>query len=144
MWYACARACSVASVSSDSLRFPHRLYASRLLCPWNFPGKKTCVGCHAFLQGIFPTQRLNPGVPHCRQILYCLRHQGSPLKCFAIWPNSERVCLDFQSSDWTMSLANTKYFFLHTCNILLANYSLMTNLDDSEGLYIKEGQQSPF
>ena len=92
MWYACARACSVASVSSDSLRFPHRLYASRLLCPWNFPGKKTCVGCHAFLQGIFPTQRLNPGVPHCRQILYCLRHQGSPLKCFAIWPNSERVC----------------------------------------------------
>jgi len=28
------------------------------------------------LQGIFPTQELNPGLPHCRQILYCLSHQG--------------------------------------------------------------------
>ena len=40
-------------------------------------GKNTGVGCYAFLQGIFPTQELNPGVPHCRQILYYrLRHQG--------------------------------------------------------------------
>ena len=36
------------------------------------PGKNTGVGCHAFLQGIFPTQGLNPGLPHCMQILYCL------------------------------------------------------------------------
>ena len=42
------------------------------------PGKNTGVGCHALLQGIFPTQGLNPGLPHCRQILYCLSHQGSP------------------------------------------------------------------
>ena len=42
------------------------------------PGKNTGVGCHALLQGIFPTQGLNPGVPHCRQILYHLSHQGSP------------------------------------------------------------------
>ena len=42
------------------------------------PGKNTGVGCHALLQGIFPTQGLNPGLLHCRQILYCLRHQGSP------------------------------------------------------------------
>ena len=42
------------------------------------PGKNTGVGCHAFLQGIFPTQGLNPGLPHCRQILYHLSHQGSP------------------------------------------------------------------
>ena len=41
-------------------------------------GKNTGVGCHALLQGIFPTQGLNPGLPHCRQILYCLSHQGSP------------------------------------------------------------------
>ena len=33
---------------------------------------------HSFLQGIFPTQGLNPGLLHCRQILYCLSHQGSP------------------------------------------------------------------
>ena len=40
------------------------------------PGKNTGVGCHALLQGIFPTQGLNPGLPHCRQILYHLSYQG--------------------------------------------------------------------
>ena len=43
------------------------------------PGKNTGVGCHALLQGIFPTQGSNPGVPHCRWILYHLSRQGSPL-----------------------------------------------------------------
>ena len=42
------------------------------------PGKNTGVSCHAFLQGIFPTQGSNPGPLHCRRILYHLRHQGSP------------------------------------------------------------------
>ena len=42
------------------------------------PGKNTGVGCHALLQGIFPTQGLNPGLLHCRWILYHLSHQGSP------------------------------------------------------------------
>ena len=42
------------------------------------PGKHTGVGCHALLQGIFPTQGSNPGLLHCRQILYLLSHQGSP------------------------------------------------------------------
>ena len=42
------------------------------------PGKNTGVGCHALLQGIFPTQGLNPGLPHCRWILYLLSHLGTP------------------------------------------------------------------
>ena len=42
------------------------------------PGKHTRVGCHVLLQGIFPTQGSNPGLPHCRQLLYHLSHQGSP------------------------------------------------------------------
>ena len=42
------------------------------------PGKNTGVGCCALLQGIFPTQGLNPGLAHCRWILYHLSHQGSP------------------------------------------------------------------
>ena len=41
------------------------------------PDKSAGMGSHSLLQGIFPTQGLNPGLPHCRQILYCLRHQGS-------------------------------------------------------------------
>ena len=40
------------------------------------PGKNTGVGCHTLLQGIFPTQGLNPGLLHCRWILYCLSPQG--------------------------------------------------------------------
>ena len=42
------------------------------------PGKYTGVGCHAFLQGIFPNQGSNPGLLHCRWILYQLSHQGIP------------------------------------------------------------------
>ena len=41
------------------------------------PGKNTGVGCLALLQGIFPTQVLNPDLLHCRQILYHLSHEGS-------------------------------------------------------------------
>ena len=48
-----------------------------VLCPWDFPGKNTGEGCHFLLQEIFPTQRLNVGLLHCRQTLYCLSHQGS-------------------------------------------------------------------
>ena len=42
------------------------------------PGKNTGVGCHALLYGIFLTQGSNPGLQHCKQILYHLSHQGSP------------------------------------------------------------------
>ena len=44
----------------------------------DFPGKNIRVSLHALLQVIFPTQILNPGLQHCRQILYHLSHQGSP------------------------------------------------------------------
>ena len=44
----------------------------------DFPDKNTGVGCHALLQGIFPTQGSNPGLMHCRWILCCLSHQESP------------------------------------------------------------------
>ena len=53
--------------------------AHRLLCPWNSPGKNTGVSSHSLLQRIFLTQGLNPGLLHCRQIVYCLSHQGSPV-----------------------------------------------------------------
>ena len=60
------------SVESDSL-WPHGLYN-----PWNSSGRNTGVGNLSLLQGIFPTQGSNPGLPHCRQILDQLSHQGSP------------------------------------------------------------------
>ena len=60
------------SVMSDSLRF-HELYS-----PWNSPGQITGVGSLSLFQGIFPTQGSNPGLLHCRWILYQLSHKGSP------------------------------------------------------------------
>ena len=65
------------SVVSNSLR-PHGLLPTRLLRPWDFPGKSTGVGCSFHPQGIFPTQELNPGFLHCRQILYWLSYEGNP------------------------------------------------------------------
>ena len=67
------------SVVSDSLR-PHELYS-----PWNSPVQNTGVGSLSLLQGIFPTQESNRGLPHCRRILYQLSNQGSPrlLECIA-------------------------------------------------------------
>ena len=54
--------------------------AARLLCPWDFPGKNTGVGCHFLLQGNFLTQGSNLSLLHCWQILYLQSHQGSPCK----------------------------------------------------------------
>ena len=78
---------SVASVVSDSLG-PYGLWPVRLLCPWDSPGKNIRVSCHALLQGIFPTQGLNPHLLcllHCRWILYHLSQQGS--SCMYIQTN---------------------------------------------------------
>ena len=55
--------CKVASVVSDSLR-PHRLYPTRLFCPWGCPDKDTGVGGHSLFQGIFLIQGLNPSLLH--------------------------------------------------------------------------------
>ena len=60
------------SVVSDSLQL-HALYS-----PWNSPGQNTGVGSLSLLQGIFPIQGSNLGLPHCRWILYQLSHKGSP------------------------------------------------------------------
>ena len=66
----------------------------------NSPDKNTGVGSHSLLQGIFPTQRLNQGLLHCRPILYCLSHQGSPIYV--------RICII--------------YILIHTYNIYIHIY----------------------
>ena len=55
--------------------------AHHALCPWNFPGKNTAVGCHALLQRIFPIQGSNPCLLHLlhwQADCFPLRHLGSP------------------------------------------------------------------
>ena len=58
------------SIVSDSLQ-PHGLYS-----PWDSPGQNTGVGSLSLLQGIFPTQGSNPGLPHCRRIFLPIEPQG--------------------------------------------------------------------
>ena len=70
----------VVVVQSLSCPTLHGLWSpARLLCAWDSPGKNAGVGCHFLLQGIFSTQRSNPGLLHCRQVLYWLRYEESPL-----------------------------------------------------------------
>ena len=73
------------SLSCGQLFVTDGLQPARLLCPWDSPGKNTGVGCHAPLQGVFPTQGSNSGLPYCSRILYHLSHQGSSrlLECVA-------------------------------------------------------------
>ena len=67
--YTCTPTHSVSSIVPNSLRL-HGLYPTTFLCPWDSPQKNTRVGCHTLLQGIFPTQRWNLHLLHCKQILY--------------------------------------------------------------------------
>ena len=74
----CVCVCVSRSVMSDPLQ-SHGLQPTRLLCPWDSPGKNSGVSCYFLLQEIFPTQGSNLGLLHYRQILYHLNHQGSPV-----------------------------------------------------------------
>ena len=85
-----------------------------LPCPWNPPGKNTGVGCHFLLQGIFPTQGLNPGLLHCRQILYHLSHKGSPplMGRTIKWEsNLRRNCFGQGNWEFHFSYVKFKLFF---------------------------------
>ena len=110
------------AVVSDSLR-SHGLQPARLLCPWDSPGKNTGVD---LLQGIFPTQGLNPGLQYFRWNLNHLSHQGStrileweacPFSRGSSWPrNQTRVsCIagGFFTS-WTTREAQCQGYILST------------------------------
>ena len=93
---------------SNSLR-PDRLYPARLLCPWDSSGKNNGMGCHFFLQGIFPTQGLNLH-------LLCLLHwqvgslplgpPGKPLLMtidYSYWASQVAPVMSIQET-WVQSL----------------------------------------
>ena len=86
------------SVVSSSLQ-PHGLYS-----PWDSSGQNIGSGSFSLLHRIFPTQGSNPGLPHCRQILYQLSHKGSPL----VWS-----LLDLSS---TLAMEKPSYPLLIACS----------------------------
>ena len=76
------------------------------------PGKNTGVSCHALLQEIFPTQWSNPGLPHCRQILYQLSHKGSPR--ILEWVAYLFCSGSSQPRDWTGVSCTAGKFFMNS------------------------------
>ena len=68
-----------SSESENVSVVPNSLQSHGLIqCAWNSPGHITGVGSLSLLQGMVQTQGLNPGLPHCRRILYQLSHKRSP------------------------------------------------------------------
>ena len=115
---------------SDSLQ-PRRLYS-----PWNSPGQNTVMSSHFLLQGIFPTQGLNPGLLHGRQILYHLNHQRSPSICVSFLERSikTRIILwVFVASVliWSLHGRGTKSFVKVIGVWLSSFYKIMIDSDSA-------------
>ena len=100
---ACPRACALQQEKCGEVKValscptdlgPHGLYS-----PWNFPGQNAGVGSLSLLQGIFQTQGSNPGLLHCRRILYQLSQKESPrILEWVVYPFSRRYT---QPRNWT-------------------------------------------
>ena len=106
------------SVVSDSF-WPHWLYS-----PWDSPGQNIGVGSLSLLQGIFPAKGSNPGLPHCRQILYQLSHHGSPrilewvaypFSSWSSWPRNQTGISCIAGGFFTSWASRKPYFF---CNLI--------------------------
>ena len=110
--------------------------------PWKSPGQNTGVGSLSLLQGIFPTQGLNPGLPQCRQILYQLSHKGSwrilkrvayPFSCRSSWPrNQTRVSCVAGSSlpSWAIASFLTDVGSWAKLLVWYTNWKLQTSVCD--------------
>ena len=95
------------SVMSDSL-WPHGLWS-----PWNSPGQNIGVGSHSLLQGLFPIQALNPGLPHCRQILYQLNHHSCRWEVPSRTEAAEKWFQWIKRNSWWGFMAQNQSLRLH-------------------------------
>ena len=102
------------SVVSNSLR-PHGLYS-----PWNSPGQNTGVGSLFLLQAIFPTQGLNPDLPHCRQILYQLSYEATGYPSALLHPQPPPLSCLFPIGIYRCSRLKTMLFLpLHSSSVTM-------------------------
>ena len=99
------------------------LYNS-MVRPWNSPGKNTGVGCHSLLQGIFLTQRSNPSLLHCRQILYHLSYREFP-------DHLSEVCSLSSTPSHSLFFYKLPYFHFLTGLKSISNYTIVCLLSIS-------------
>ena len=126
----CVSVCVRCTVVSDSWQ-PHGVQPSRLLCPWDSPGKNTGVGCHFLLQGIFSTQGSNLGLLHCRWILYHL----SPWEAHAmLHVYSKPTKIDLRYLQLTFILLQL-IFEQHVSELCGSTYSGFFPAENAAGLH---------
>ena len=108
------------------------------VCPWNSPGQNTGVGSHSLFQGSFPTQGSNPSLPHCRQILYQLRHHRSPrilawvaypFSSGSSWLRNQTGSPELQVDSLSTELSGKPYFFLISISIYMYNTILILSFN---------------
>ena len=119
--------CVGCSVVSDSSR-PHGLRPTGL-CPWDFPGKDTGVGCHFLLQGLFPTQGLNLGLLQFKHKLYDLSNSGSPVAGWQ-WSLLKQYSVSYRLSICSLVLG-IKILFVIVRQGLLLFYNIAQGRDYS-------------
>ena len=101
---------------------PHGLYS-----PWNSPGQNTGMGSFYVLQGIFPMQGSNPGIPHCRWILYQLSHKESPrILKWVDYPFSSRSS---QPRNWTRVSCTAGRFFTNWAMVYCYTFNISEKLN---------------
>ena len=111
---ACVLSRSVGSTSSQ----PCGLQPARLLCPWDSPGKNTGGGCHALLQGTFPSQGLNPHLLWLLHGRLILCHWATRKAHSGITP-SQSLSLRRKSSSFVRTRALALLGPLHFCIVLV-------------------------
>ena len=111
----------------------------RFLCPWDFSGKNTGVGCYFLLRRIFPIQVSNPYLLHCRQFLYLLTHWGSHKGilnsvCVKLLAFPKCAIPLYFPVPWTYYPSCLKFHFLFLLHLL--NQILLTLKDTTPKLII--------
>ena len=112
----------------------------KLYSPWNSPGQNTWVGSCSLLQGVFPTQGWSPGLPHCKQILYQLSHQGSPtILEWVAYPsfsrgsssprNQARVTCIAGTSEWQFFSFPVSSWSTHSLSFFLFPFQFVSNVN---------------
>ena len=128
----------------------------------DYPGKYTGMGCHALLQGIFPTQGSNPGLLHYRRILHCLIQQGKDLyyifykaqqdhQELSMHPNAVHCSIiynrqDMQTTEMSINRWTDNQDTVHTENGLLLsqekqwNNAICSNVDGTGHYHTKRSE----
>ena len=125
------------SFMSNSL-WPYGLSPARLLCPWDSSGKNTRVDCHFLIQGIFSTQGSNPGLLHCRQILYLLHHEGSPNQLYSNIQNKNKINFFYSNIQnkkflkktgfhWVSNITQHKWSIRFSGQVMLSSLNRLIN-----------------